>query len=104
MSRPLTPEDIQNTAFPVVLRGYSQDEVDDFLYTVEQNLRAGSPPVNGPAPAFSLALHGYDRAQVDAFIAQLMTVQTAADPTGAGDASASAVVEPKRGFFRRLLG
>ena len=38
----LTPLDIQNKTFPTKMRGYNQDEVDDFLDLVVRDYEAVS--------------------------------------------------------------
>lgn len=51
---PLTVSDVRSTAFRVVLRGYSVEEVDAFCDRVEEELgrrEDGGPPAPGPEPA-----------------------------------------------------
>ncbi|HIW62870.1 MAG TPA: DivIVA domain-containing protein [Candidatus Stackebrandtia excrementipullorum] len=94
MTDPITVESVEQTEFPVVLRGYDQSAVDAFLETVAQNLRSGAPPWTEPVPSFPLDVKGYDRVHVDMTVKMLV----------AASRPKSAVATPRRGFLRRLFG
>ncbi len=120
MSAMITADEVlaakfQSTKFT---EGYDRDEVDDFLDRVVATLRAreGGAPADRPvtvadldAPAFTTTKYreGYAQDDVRALLGKVRDQLAGASMVPAAvpaEPAAPAVVEEKRGFWRRLFG